>query len=218
MIGLAFKAFDFARSRLGIGLIAALALGMMWLRGSHYRDQRDLLQAWQDQVVQATRAAAHMPRLAVKNVPAQVLVLGTALDRIEAAQAQARAEALAEKAARERDQQQQKRTADDALPNRLAENRRRSGAWIAGHGLSGPAAALDHSAAGQGGRDLPSPAFGPGRADSADRGPEFVAVPAAYIDKCDTVTARLQVVQGWWQGINPADFAAEPKLGSAGEP
>lgn len=42
--GLLPAAWRFATSRLGLGLLAALALGLLWLRGNHYRDDRD---AWQ---------------------------------------------------------------------------------------------------------------------------------------------------------------------------
>ena len=39
--GLLPAAWRFATSRMGLGLIAALALGLLWLRGDHYRSDRD---------------------------------------------------------------------------------------------------------------------------------------------------------------------------------
>lgn len=72
--GLLPAAWRFATSRLGLGLIAALALGLLWLRGDHYRSDRD---AWRSAftaqkaatvAAQAeARAKAEAQRIATEN-------------------------------------------------------------------------------------------------------------------------------------------------------
>lgn len=41
MPAFALPILSFLKSRLGIGLIAAIAVALLWARGTHYRDQRD---------------------------------------------------------------------------------------------------------------------------------------------------------------------------------
>lgn len=187
-------------------LLAALALtGGLWWRGSHYRDQRDTLAAWQDGVTAATRAAAHRPKLAVKNVALQIQYLGQELDAFKAAQAEATRRAQEAKAARERENEQHRKDHDDALPTRIADQRRRTQPWIDAHRVhgGGPDPAARASAGGAGRADLPSPTFGAAQPDGPDRGSELVAVPAAYIDACSVVTGRLQDGADWAREVLP---------------
>lgn len=186
--------------------LGALALlGGLWWRGSHYRDQRDELAKWQGEVTAATRLAAHRPKLATRNVALQIVYLGQELDAIRAAQAKATADALAAKAARERENEQHRKDHDDALPTRIADERRRAQPWIDAHRV--PGSGRDTAAGAPPRRtssaDLPSPAFGTAQPDGPDRGSELVAVPAGYIDACAVVTARLHDAQDWGGEVLP---------------
>lgn len=196
-------AWKFATSRLGLGLFAALALGLLWLRGNHYRDQRDDLRAWQDEVVMATREAAHHPKLGNQFVGQQIRNLGSALDQIEGAQAAATATAQAEKDRRERDNEDRRRNSNDALPQQISDQRRRTDTWLASqrlHGRQGRPPAIDRGPASS--TDLPSPAFATQEPDGADTGSEFIAVPRAYMNACDVVTGRLHNAQDWANAVS----------------
>lgn len=191
-------AWKFATSRLGLGLFAALALGLLWLRGSHYRDQRDTLQTWQDEVVVATREAAHHPKLGKQFVGQQIRNLGSALDQIEGAQAAATATAQAEKDRRERDNEDRRRNSNEALPQQIADQRRRTDAWLASqrlHGQQGGPPTLDRGPSGS--TDMPGPTFAAQEPDRSDSGSELFAVTRAYMNACDVVTGRLHNAQDW---------------------
>lgn len=189
-------ALTFLKSRLGIGLFAALALGMLWLRGSHYRDQRDELREWQGEVISATREAAHHPRLARDQVALQIRNMGLSLDRIVEAQEAARALAEAAKQERERRDRDNKRKHDDALPGQLADARRRADAYFDRHRMhldQGPA-----SVAGSAERpDLPSPAFGAEEPDRSGGPADLVAITRADADRCTVNSVRLMDAQEW---------------------
>jgi len=185
----------FARSRLGLGLFAALAMGLLWLRGSHYRNQRDDLRAWKAEVVTATRNAAHRPRLAEDQVALQIANLGLSLDRVVDAQQAARAAALAAKAEQERRDAENKRKHDDALPGQLADARRRADAYFDRNRLRGEGPPTAGSGAQR--PDLPSPAFGPQEPDGPGAADELVAITRSDLNTCTANTARLQDARQW---------------------
>lgn len=182
-----------------VALGAVLLVGGLWWRGSHYRDQRDALATWQTDVTAATRLAAHRPKLATRNVALQIDYLGQELDAIHNAQVLATKQAQDAKAAKERENEQHRKDHDDALPTRIADERRRAQPWIDAHRVhgSGRDAAAGAAAGGSGRADLPSPAFGAAQPDGPDRGSELVAVPAGYIDACSVVTGRLKDAAEW---------------------
>lgn len=193
----------------GFALIAAmLALGGLYLHDRHITHQRDELAQWKSDVVALTRNAAHRPHLAENQVGLQITYLGQQIDSFIAAQQAATAIAKAAKAEQERKDEERKHHAQDALPARIDDQRRRSAEWIATHRLrdeppSGPVP----DAGGAGRPDLPRPAFGAPVGDRPDSGSGLVAVPEPYIAACDAVTARLHNIRDdWWRGINPDDF------------
>lgn len=188
-----------------LAFASGLLAGGLWWRGSHYRDQRDVLAAWQAQVTAATRLAAHRPKLAAKHVAVQIQHLGQELDAIHAAQALATKRAQDAKDAQERKNEHHRKDHDDALPTRIADERRRAQPWIDAHRVpaSGRDAAAGTAGGGRGSTDLPSPAFGAAQPDGPDRGSELVAVPAGYIDACAVITARLHDAADWAREVLP---------------
>jgi hypothetical protein len=196
----------FLTSRLGRfiagGVIALLIIGALWARGSHYKGQRDNLQAWQGEVTQATRDAAHRPKLAVKNVAQQVRYLGKGIDDFRLAMATAKATALANKLAADRRNEDRRKESDHALDQALPEYRRRTDDYARAHsvrGKSGPAS-VDRSD--NGGRDLPSPAFGAEELDGAGRETGLVAIPRADLDICTANTLRLENAVEWAKALS----------------
>lgn len=197
----------FARSRLGLGLFAALAMGLLWLRGSHYRNQRDDLRAWQSDVVSATRNAAHRPNLAIDQVALQVTNLGLSLDRIVEAQEAARLAALAAKEAQERRDEENRRKHDEALPTRLAEARRRADAYFDAHRLRGSESPAP-AAGGVSASDLPSPAFGPQEPDGGGGDADMAAITHADFERCTVNSERLRDGVEW---VRDAGLAGEDR-------
>lgn len=72
-------AWRFLTSRLGLGLIVAMALGLLWLRGDHYQRDRDAWRSAYKAQQQATiavaaeaRAKAEAQRIATENRDAQL--------------------------------------------------------------------------------------------------------------------------------------------------
>lgn len=191
----AMIAWKFLKSRPGIGLVAALVLGLMWVRGTHYRNQRDDLRTWKAEVVTAARAAAHRPMLAEDQVAIQISNLGLSLDRVVAAQQAARAMALAAKAEQERRDRENKRKHDDVLPGQLADARRRADAYFDRNRLRGEG----HPTAGSGTQlpDLPSPAFGPQKPDGPGADDELVTITRSDLNTCTTNTAKLHDARQW---------------------
>ena len=155
--------------------------------------------AWQSQVTAETARAAHLPRLAHKDVVRQVRALGTALDQVEAAQIKATAEATVAKQAEDRRNEQNRKDRNDALPTQIADNRRRAQPWIDANRVRGPAAALDRGD--HGATDLPGPRAPAAQPDRSDSRSDLVAVPIQFIDACAVVTARLQNAADWAAGL-----------------
>lgn len=79
MPAFALPILSFLKSRLGIGLIAAIALALLWARGTHYRNDRD---AWKSAFAaqkaamvaaqQEAQAKAIAAKLATENKYAQI--------------------------------------------------------------------------------------------------------------------------------------------------
>lgn len=214
--GLGARLLALAGQALGIAMrypwqVACLVLAGVaawcWQGWSRADDDRARLAVWQDQVTRATREAAHHPRLGKAHVADQVRNLGLSLDRILAAQEEAKRRLLAAKREREREQDRQRRSADDALASDLAAQRRRTAAALGARGLSQPAGSPPGDrggAAWQPGLDLPAPAFGAEKPDRPDRGSGQFVVSGAYIDACDVVTARLHNAADWAAATLPA--------------
>jgi len=182
----------------GVSLVALVALAALGLRLHHVTGQRDALQAWQDDVVTATRDAAHRPKLAPAAVARQVRFLGAGLDQVREAMATATAKALAAKLAREGTDETNRKVADDAVHSNLGAALRDTDAYARDHGVCGgperPAAA-DHG--GAGGPDLSSAADAPRGADRSGAGPALVSVPRSALDACTTLKVRLDAGRAW---------------------
>lgn len=197
-------AWGLIKSPIGKLVLIGIVVAGLWARGSHYQHQRDALQGWQNDVTQATRDAAHRPKLAVRNVAVQVRYLGSGLDAVRAAMVVAKAEATESKLLIDHANEQRKRDADYDLQQDAIADNRRTDAYRRAHGVRRAGAPqvgspTDRDNSGQG--DLPRPAFaaqepdGPGGAAAMDDG--LVAITSAALDLCTTNTRRLSNGHEW---------------------
>lgn len=194
----------FATSKLGIGLLAAILLGALWLRGNHYRSERDELKVWQDDVTLATRNAAHRPKLAAKHVAQQVRYLGKGLDDVRTAMARVKAKALADKLAADTRNEERRKDADHALRQDALDAHRRTDAYALAHrvpGLAGKPAAVGGGDDGE--RDLPGAALGAPVPDGAGAETELVTITRTDLDICTINTVRLVNGHDWAAGLSP---------------
>jgi hypothetical protein len=175
---------------LTIGVLAAVI---------HVRTgQRDALQVWQDDVKQATRDAANRPKLATSGVAQQIRYLGNALEKVRTGMAQARAEALAAKAAKEAADESRRKEFDHALATALDKALSGSDAYARDHGVwsdaGRPAAAAGSN---DSGADLPGRAGPAEVADRSGSGPALVSIPRTAFDTCTPLKVRLDNGHAW---------------------
>jgi len=183
--------------RLAGGLLAALLLVGLWFRGNHYRDQRDALQLWKGEVVDATRSAAHRPRLAENQVAKQIRYLGEGLDNVRVAMATAKAEAIQAKADQERRDEDNRRRHDANFETSLADIRRRFNVWADAHRVPNGPGPRPTDRGNNRQDDLPLPSFGPQEPNGSGANTELVAIPRTDFDICNENTARIIDAQSW---------------------
>lgn len=180
------------------GMLAIIALQAVavWI----ITGQRDDLREWQADVVQATRFAADHPKLATRAVPQQIRNLGTGMDRIRTAMAQAKANALAEKIKAETADENRRKDADDGFAPTLE----RALAFTDAYGrdqrlqcrIEGtPAHRGDDVRADLPGTAAPAPVI-----DRSGTGPAMVLIPRAALDTCTTLKVRLDNSHDWAVG------------------
>jgi hypothetical protein len=184
----------------GLSIVLLLALGVQTWRVGHYKAQRDDLATWQAEVTDATRSAAHRPKLAVKNVAQQVRYLGEGLDKVRLTMAEVKAKALADKMAADERNEQRRRNADHAYDAAITESRRRTDDYARDHIVRGKS---DPPSANRGNYrvgDLPEPTFGSSGAEDAGDD-ALVAITRADLDICTVNSERLKAAVEWAAGL-----------------
>lgn len=196
VLALLKAAWDLLRARPWIALLAVIALQAVTL---HFRTaDRDVLRAWQTDVTKATRDAAGRPKLAEKWVAQQVRYLGQGVDKMRLGMAQARADALAAKIAKEAADETNRKEFDHALGTALSAALRDSDSYARAHGVwgdTGSPAGADHGNDGR--ADLPGGANAAGLADRSGAGPALVSIHRAAFDTCTTLKVRLDNAHAW---------------------
>lgn len=177
--------------------IAAQALAIWIITG-----QRNDLRDWQADVVQATRFAADHPKLATRAVPQQIRNLGTGMDRIRTAMAQAKANALAAKIKAETADEARRKDADDGLAPTLETALVNTDAYARGstermqcRPEGTPAYRSGDARADLPGTTAPAPVV-----DRSGAGPAMVLIPRAALDTCTTLKVRLDNAHFWALG------------------
>lgn len=200
-----FNPFSALTSKIfgGVSLAALLALAVLGLRLHHVAAQRDELASWQAGVVQATRDSARRPRLAPDQVALQVRYLGQGLDQMRSALERARADALADKLAKDTRNEANRRAADNALVDQNERDLRAGAQFFRAHRISDGvrgAAAVGSAVRGDGRRgDLSGAGVASEIADRSDPGTQLVAIPRSDFDACTVIRGRL---------VNAAEWAA----------
>lgn len=163
--------------------------------------QRDRLQRWQDEAVQATREAALHPKLSTSAVPQQIRNLGVAIEHTRLAMAQAKASALAKKMADDAANEARRKDANDALVPELSRALRNADAYARSGGLQCASRAAQVDRGNDGGSDLSSPAASAEVTDRSGAGPALVSIPRAALDTCTTLKVRLDNAHDWAVGV-----------------
>lgn len=174
-------------------LLAAALLALLGVQTARLHSAH----AWRDEVVQATREAAHRPKLAPKNVARQVRTLGAAIDQARLASAQSEIIARKAKAARESADETNRREHDDGLQTKLDAAYRAGAAYAAAHRLRGPGCPADPVRGEAGRSDLPVPGAGAAQPDRPGGPAELVAVSRADLDRCTVIATRLLDARDW---------------------
>lgn len=180
----------------GLSIVLLIACLGLWLRGNHYEHQRDKLATWQGEVTDATRSAAHRPKLATKNVAQQVRYLGEGLDTVRLTMAQVKAKALADKLAADRRNEDRRRNNDHAYDAATIDSRRRTDDYARNHIVRGKSDPPPANRGDNWRRDLPRPTFGPQSAtgSSADA---LVAISRTDLDICTENSERIKAGADW---------------------
>lgn len=183
---------------LSIGLLIALAV--MGLKLHWTQAKLDSVVAWQEQVTGATRTAAHHPNLGKAGVAQQILYMGRAIDDVRLKMVEAKAKALADKAATEQRNDERKRNSDHALQAQAVVDRRRTDDYKRDHRVRVAQGAPAPDSGVDGGHDLPGPAF----ASGVDNGPGPVAelvdpvtISSTDFDRCTVNSRRVENAHDW---------------------
>ncbi|MBB3858896.1 Sec-independent protein translocase protein TatA [Novosphingobium hassiacum] len=175
--------------------IAAQALAIWIITG-----QRNDLRDWQADVVQATRFAADHPKLATRAVPQQIRNLGTGMDRIRTAMAQAKANALAAKIKAEAADESRRKDADNEMAPTLGKALASTDAYARDQRLQCRIERTPAYRSGDARADLPGTTAPAPVIDRSGAGPAMVLIPRAALDACTTLKVRLDNAHGWAVG------------------
>lgn len=185
----------------GVSLAMILALALMGWQLRRVMAERDALKEYKVRVVLVTREASDNPRLGADNVPDQIRYMGDAIKQVRAAQAQAKAEALAAKEAADRRNRERKDQSDDNLKAVLSDSRRRADNYARAHRV--PRKRSPEIGDRRIEADMPRPAFGPGEPQGAGGEADMVAISRADFDTCTVNTERLENAVKWAAELEP---------------